>query len=126
MGYRWAFSSYNQFVELMPTSPSGNSQRKLRAYAIEIERLRSEGYTYPSIFEALKIAGVLTSLSAVKREGLRSSAVQSKPKPSALQKPATLPPSPASVLSVKVVQPSVLDAFFQSGFDNPLFKKRKL
>ena len=58
-------------VKLRPTEPPGNSKRKLRAFASEISRLRSEGYTIRAIRQALAGAGVEVGWSTVHREVAR-------------------------------------------------------
>jgi hypothetical protein len=58
-------------VTLQPRRPPGHAKRKALAYAGDVLRLRCAGHTYSAIREALQDAGVLVSLSTVRREVLR-------------------------------------------------------
>jgi hypothetical protein len=55
-------------VRLIPKDPPGRANRKARSFALEIVRLRSEGYTCNAIRIALAEIGVDVSLSTVQRE----------------------------------------------------------
>lgn len=55
-------------VELQPQRPPGRADRKAAAYAVQIVRLRSAGYTYDAIREALADIGIELSTSALRRE----------------------------------------------------------
>ena len=59
-------------MHLIPKHPPGRSNRKARAYAAEIARLRTEGYTFEAIRSTLADTGVQVSLSTVQREAARS------------------------------------------------------
>jgi len=59
-------------VRLNPKLPPGRVNCKARAFAPEIARLRSEGYTCEAIRAALADVGVDVSLSTVQREAARS------------------------------------------------------
>jgi len=61
----------SQPVRLEPSSPPGRSSRKARAFALEILRLRDQGYSLAAIREALAEAGVRVSRSTVHREVMR-------------------------------------------------------
>lgn len=113
-------------MELLPLSPPGSAQRKLRGYLVEIGRLRNEGYTIAVILEALKARGVSTSYSAVQREVKRLISVR----PAAVFKTVNrfVPQLSSTVLAQpnKLGQVTDVNAFFNSVNTNPLFKKRKL
>ena len=59
-------------MHLIPKYPPGRSNRKARAYAAEIVRLRTEGYTFEAIRSTLADTGLQVSLSTVQREAARS------------------------------------------------------
>ena len=59
-------------MHLIPKHPPGRSNRKARAYAAEIARLRTEGYTLEAIRSTLADTGLQVSLSTVQREAARS------------------------------------------------------
>ena len=59
-------------MHLIPKHPPGRSNRKARAYASEIVRLRTEGYTFDAIRSTLADTGLQVSLSTVQREAARS------------------------------------------------------
>jgi hypothetical protein len=70
-------------VKLQPRRPPGRIDRKAAVYASEIARLRSAGYTYEAIREALADVGVGLSTSALRREvrRLRNQPVVAPPIP---------------------------------------------
>ncbi|MDC6168282.1 hypothetical protein [Paucibacter sp. XJ19-41] len=55
-------------MELQPKRPPGRTDRKAARYSADIARLRSAGYTYEAIREALADVGVSVSTSALRRE----------------------------------------------------------
>lgn len=55
-------------MQLQPKRPPGRTDRKAARYSADIARLRSAGYTYEAIREALADVGVLVSTSALRRE----------------------------------------------------------
>jgi hypothetical protein len=59
-------------MNLVPVRPPGPNARKARAFAVDIVRLRSQGYTFEAIREALAGAGVHVSNSTVQREAARA------------------------------------------------------
>lgn len=59
-------------MNLVPIRPPGPAVRKARAFAVDILRLRSQGYTFEAIREALAGAGVHVSNSTVQREVARA------------------------------------------------------
>ena len=58
-------------MQPIPKHPPGRSNRKARAYAADIARLQTEGYTLEAIRLALADAGLQVSLSTVQREAAR-------------------------------------------------------
>ena len=58
-------------MHLIPKHPPGRSNRKARAYAADIARLRTEGYTLEAIRSTLADTGLQVSLSTVQREAAR-------------------------------------------------------
>lgn len=59
-------------MNLVPIRPPGPAVRKARAFSGDIVRLRSQGYTFEAIREALAAAGVHVSNSTVQREVARA------------------------------------------------------
>lgn len=55
-------------MELQPKRPPGRVDRKAAVFACEIVRLRSAGYTFEAIREALAELGIALSTSALRRE----------------------------------------------------------
>lgn len=76
-------------MSLQTRRPPGHAKRKALTYAADIVNLRGQGHSYSAIREALEDAGVLVSISTVRREVLKgtSTAAALKPAvdPSALQ-----------------------------------------
>ncbi|MCX2864610.1 hypothetical protein OOZ63_22520 [Paucibacter sp. PLA-PC-4] len=89
-------------MELQPKRPPGRIDRKAARYAAEIARLRSAGYTYEAIREALADVGLAVSTSALRRE------VRRMRQRSPLQQRTPVPPGDAlpSPASPAPVQPS--------------------
>jgi len=93
-------------MRLHPNRPPGRIDRKAAAYASDIAELRSAGYTYEAIREALKAVGVIASTSALRRE-MRRLGSPSRPALPAMPCPTSLarksvaptPPEPPSILS---------------------------
>jgi tRNA C32,U32 (ribose-2'-O)-methylase TrmJ len=86
-------------VELQPKRPPGRIDRKAAHYAADIARLRSAGYTYEAIREALADVGLAVSTSALRREvrWLRHHPPEVSPIPQhTAVTPAHPAPSPAS------------------------------
>ena len=114
-------------MTLLPASPLGSAQRKLRTYLVEIGRLRNEGYTIAVILEALRARGVLVGWSTVQREIKRLESACVTAAPATVKRPAPAPsPSPVRVTPDKLDQKSYIDEFFDSVDTNPLFRKKKL
>jgi hypothetical protein len=70
-------------MSLQPRRPPGHAKRKALTYAADIVSLRAQGHTYSAIREALEDAGVLVSISTVRREVLNGMST------AAVRKPAT-------------------------------------
>ena len=88
--------------------------------------MRNDGYTIAVILETLEAQGVSASWSTVQREAKKlESASLAVPLVNVKRTAPSLPPTP-NVSPVKPAQASDLDTFFQPGFDNPLFRKKKL
>jgi len=62
---------------LEPSDPPGRSNRKARAFQLEIHRLLDEGYSLTAIRAALANAGMRVSKSTVHREVVRRRPVRS-------------------------------------------------
>jgi hypothetical protein len=58
-------------LQLKPRCPPGRVGRKAWQYAVEIQRLRAEGYSLEAIRLALLDVGVAVSSSTVRREAVR-------------------------------------------------------
>ena len=58
-------------MSLQTRRPPGHGKRKALTYAADIVSLRSQGHSYTAIREALEDAGVMVSISTVRREVLK-------------------------------------------------------
>lgn len=58
-------------VKLVPLQSPGRITRKARDFEADIVLLRAQGYTLDAIRQAQEAAGVLVSISTVRRESLR-------------------------------------------------------
>jgi len=72
-----AFMDVHCPARLEPSGPPGRSNRKARAFQLEIHRLRDEGYSLAAIRAALANAGMRVSKSTVHREAVRRRPVRS-------------------------------------------------
>jgi len=81
-------SNRHDDLRLAPRQPPGRLNRKVRAFAGEIRRLRDQGYTFEAIREALADVGVVVSRSTVHREVVR---LRLKSKPPATVDATSLP-----------------------------------
>lgn len=119
-------------MRLTPKHPPGRINRKARAFAQEIGRLRAEGYTCEAIRAALADIGVEVSLSTVQREAARS-----KRRTLALGRPAialataseSVTPTPAprgesSLANDPRTGKEIAAAFVSSRVTNPLLRNR--
>lgn len=118
-------------TNLIPPDPPGSAARKARGYAVDIARLRSQGYTLETIRRALANVGIEVSISTVWRETRRihaapavPSAAQASldnnaPDPLPSPQPVTLPPFTA--LSGK----DFAEAFRRSQSANPFIRAKE-
>ena len=121
-------------MPLNPKSPPGRTNRKARAFHIEIARLGADGYTCESIREALLDAGVIVSKSTVQRELARQSkrrpAVQVQaPAVATCQNGATTPPPVATHTSQRPADElrsgkDIAASFVKNRITNPLLRIR--
>ena len=131
-------------MELHPKRQPGRTDRKAAAYALEIVRLRSAGYTYEAIREALAEVGIELSTSALRREvrrlrGMSNGGMSngglptspSVPRPPAANTVSTpLPrsspaaPSPAAPPGSRGHE--VAEAFFSAHPSNPLVRPKEI
>jgi hypothetical protein len=68
-------------MNLQTRRPPGHAKRKALTYTADIVGLRIQGHTYSAIREALEDAGVLVSISTVRREVLQGMSTTAVPKP---------------------------------------------
>jgi hypothetical protein len=68
-------------MSLQTRRPPGHAKRKALTYAADIANLRAQGHSYSAIREALEDAGVLVSISTVRREVLKGLSTTAAPKP---------------------------------------------
>ncbi len=123
-------------MKLNPCTPPGRSNRKARAFAAEIARLRLVGYGCQAIREALAEAGLNVSKSTVQRELARLS----RPAPIAAWQMPVLPAHPDPELASPVAptptptrqslasEPrsgkDIAEAFVKGRITNPLLRSR--
>lgn len=126
-------------MELQPKRQPGRADRKAAAYAVEIVRLRSAGYTYEAIREAMAEVGIELSTSALRREVRRlrgrSNAVPSGspsgPRPAAANTANTpplrsSPPAPSSAAPPASRGRDIAEAFFNANPSNPLVRTKEI
>jgi len=75
-------------MSLQTRRPPGHGKRKALTYAADIVSLRDQGHSYSAIREALEDAGVLVSISTVRREVLKGTSATAALKP-AVEAPAS-------------------------------------
>lgn len=120
-------------MDLTPKLPPGRANRKALAFAAEIARLRTDGYSFEAIRVALLDVGVKVSLTTVKREAARRCGVT----PSAAQRRMAQPSaaSASSVAAAVVLAPTsfagdarsgkeIAEAFMKGRVSNPLMQER--
>ena len=119
-------------MKLNPSAPPGRSNRKARAFSIEMARLAREGYGCRAIQEALAAAGVHVSKSTVQRELARlpkpmTSIVTVAPR-AAARTDIDSPPIVASDRPRPVDQQrtgkDIAEAFLRGRITNPLLRRR--
>lgn len=126
MGIRWVFCDFLVgkmiIMELRPSAPPGNAQRKLRGFESEIARLRFEGYTIEAIRQALEDVGIKVGWATVQREAVRLdkpvTGVKTPSQPVAIPPTAPQPSKPSTRPAVDV------DSFFDTKTANPLFRRK--
>jgi hypothetical protein len=69
-------------MSLQTRHPPGHGKRKALTYAADIVSLRGQGHSYAAIREALEDAGVLVSISTVRREVLKGTSARAALRPS--------------------------------------------
>jgi len=126
-------------MELQPKRQPGRADRKAAAYAVEILRLRSAGYTYEAIREALAEVGIELSTSALRRE-VRRPRVRSKVAPSGLPSapraaaaptvstppPVSSPPAPSPAVPPGSHGHDIAEAFFNANPSHPLVHTKEI
>jgi hypothetical protein len=126
-------------VELQPKRPPGRSDRKAAAYAVQIVRLRSAGYTYEAIREAMADVGIELSTSALRREVRRlrdrpnavPSGSPSRPRPTesntvSTPAPWSSPPAPSHAAPTTSRGHDIAEAFFNANPSNPLVHTKEI
>lgn len=113
-------------MQLQPRRQPGRTDRKAALYALEIVRLRAEGYTYEAIREALADVGVQLSTSTLRREMRRHRIrrVNSPPSVSprtAMNAVASSTPTRSPSLAGRSGR-EVAEAFFNAHPSNPLIR----
>jgi hypothetical protein len=118
-------------MKLTPSRPPGRATRKAGAYALEIRRLRGDGYTFEAIRSALADVGIQVSLKTVQREASRvgaapATAARGPPMPEPLFASAR---QPVDAQAVNTLIPTgstgrdVAEAFFERNQFNQLFSE---
>lgn len=120
-------------MQLQPRRERGRSDRKAAAYASEILRLRSEGYTFEAIREALIDIGVELSEATLRREVRRRQRPGARTDSTGLPAPAASAPGrvsmPAPAAAVPAAPPGtsgreIAEAFFKANPSNPLLRAK--
>ncbi|RYE79267.1 MAG: hypothetical protein EOO80_06715 [Oxalobacteraceae bacterium] len=119
-------------MKLTPSRPPGRVTRKAGAYALEIRRLRDDGYTFEAIRSALADVGIQVSLKTVQREASRVGAAPA----TAARDPPAVPDllfasarQPGDAQAVNTVIPigstgrDVAENFFERNQFNQLFSE---
>ena len=81
-------------MSLQTRRPPGHAKRKALAYTADILSLRGAGHSLAAIREALEDAGVLVSISTVRREVLKGASTPADCNPAAAEPAAYLPIGP--------------------------------
>lgn len=117
---------------LTPKLPPGRANRKALAFAAEINRLRTAGYSFEAIRVALLDAGVTVSRTTVKREAARRLALARSPHEHVVQ---TSVPVATGGVAVEAITPAsfagdarsgkeIAEAFMKRRVNNPLIQER--
>lgn len=127
-------------MRLVPTQPPGRSTRKARDFETEIVQLRAQGYTLEAIRSALANAGVLVSISTVRREATRAAGPQAlgpvteSPATSAPVPSSPFAPSTAAAPATSVAAPGlpqrrrgkeIAEVFMRDRITNPLIRAKE-
>lgn len=119
-------------MTLIPKRPLGRSSRKALAFATEIARLHTHGYSCEAIRQTLSEAGLIVSRSTVTREVLRWAQKRRTDSPAAVVTPLV----DRSVPLISTTQPAsalaggphygqrVAASFVDGRITNPLFRAR--
>ena len=134
-------------MDLMPKLLPGRANRKAKAFTAQIQRLRSVGYTFEAIRQALLEAGVDVSRATVKREADKCSPVVRAGPLARWPAPVPHQPVPSSVASGDVAGlgalaesslagrscasdlrggKAIAEAYVQDQVTNPLLRQRML
>lgn len=114
-------------MKLVPARPPGRSTRRAGAYAWQIQRLRTEGYTFDAIREALATAGVVVSISTVQREAGRPLVPPVTGSPAASASASggeEMPPQEPPPAPVQRSGREIAEEFFRLNPSNPLLKSK--
>ena len=125
-------------MRLTPSSPPGRSTRKARAFEAEIRLLRTQGYTFEAIRQALADAGVRVSKSTVQRECARHAQVPA-PGAAALRQVVRTPAPAQAIVGADLGvaadgaalgldsrrSKDVAQAFVRSHITNPLLRRQE-
>lgn len=127
-------------VKLVPPGPPGRITRKARDFEADIVQLRAQGYTLDAIRQALEAAGVLVSISTVRRESLRgrrafppprgTSSTSMAERPAAVTQDAAPAEAPAGTVH-DVASPAwlkgrdVAEAYMRDHITNPLCRAKE-
>ncbi len=120
-------------MNLTPNLPPGRANRKALAFAVEINRLRTAGYSFEAIRVVLLEAGLRVSRTTIKREAARRLvAAWAAPKDHLVQRP--LPSAPSVAGDAVIAPPSfaadarsgkeIAEAFMKRRVSNPLIQER--
>lgn len=120
-------------MHLTPKLPPGRANRKALAFAAEINRLRTAGYSFEAIRVALLDAGVTVSRTTVKREAARRFALAWPPHEHVVQ--TSVPVATAGVDGEEITPAyfagdarsgkEIAEAFMKCRVNNPLMQEGK-
>jgi hypothetical protein len=122
-------------MSLQTRRPPGHAKRKALTYAADIISLRVQGHSFAAIREALEDAGVLVSISTVRREVLKGVSTTAVPKPAAApsgpyvdltNRGKSVRPVPAPDLALggtPLPGKAIAEEFMRGRPTNPLFLK---
>lgn len=117
-------------MQLQPKRPPGRTDRKAASYAADIVQLRTDGYTYEAIREALSDVGIALSTSALRREVRRrqQETARAGPKPRTATRPSANEPPPPSLPSrappAAASSREIAETFFMTHPSNPLLRHK--